>query len=107
MNDCNPKFLCCPPETANVVPVQSVDGIKGLNNCFVYVQNINTSFYIDNAHRITQLCAMPIYQDNYDYQNNPLGLRSQTVYDFFNNRMIIYAPDGEYRLVKLEGDSNE
>lgn len=107
MDNYNPKFPCCPPETANVVQVESVDGIKGLNNCFVYVQSNNTSYYVDNAHRITQLCAMPIYQDKYDYQNNPLSLRSQTVYDFASNLMIIYNPEGKYRLVNLTGGEDE
>lgn len=81
MENCNPKFPCCPPETANVVQVQSVAGIKGLNNCFVYVQDINTSFYVDNAHRITWISSGVVEESNYDLQANPLNLRNQFLYD--------------------------
>lgn len=81
MDNCDPKFPCCPPETANVVQVQNVAGIKGLNNCFVYVQSINTSFYVDNAHRITWISAGVVEEPNYDIQANPLNLRNQFLYD--------------------------
>lgn len=98
---------CCPPNMANVEWLPTVQGIKSLRNTFVYVTNINTVFFADNQHRVTQICAMPIYQENYDYQTNPLGLRAQTVYDFANNIAIIYNGLGEYRLMQLtEGGNN-
>lgn len=94
---------CCPPDMANVEVLPTVQGIRALRNTFVYVTSINTVFFVDNQRRITTICAMPIYHDNYDYQTNPLNLRSQTVYDFKNNLMIVYAPTGAYRLVSLIG----
>lgn len=101
MNNSPIKFPVCPPNMAEVTSVQTVAGMKALKNTFVHVTDINTVFFIDNQHRITQICAFPIFQDGYDYQNNPLGLRAQTVYDFANNRMIAYNGEGEYKIIKL------
>lgn len=100
------KFPTCPQNVAEVNSVDNVAGIKAYKNSFVYVTNINTVFFIDNQRRITTICAMPLYKNNYDYQNNPLGLRSQTVYDFDNNLMIIYGPDASYRLIEMKENIN-
>lgn len=101
MNNNPIKFPVCPPNMAEVTSAQTVAGIKALTNTFVHVTDINTVFFVDNQHRITQICAFPIFQDNYDYKTNPLGLRSQIVYDFTNNLMIIFNPQGEYRIVTM------
>lgn len=102
--DNNPitKFPVCPPNMAEVTSVQNVQGIKALKNTFVHVTDINTVFFVDNQRRITTICTMPIYQDKYDYQNNPLNLRGQIVYDFKNNRAIVYDNKGDYRLINLQ-----
>lgn len=98
---------CCPPNMANVEVLPTIQGIKSLRNTFVFVTSINSVFFVDNQHRITTICVMPIYQENYDYQTNPLNLRAQTVYDFANNIAIVYNPAGEYRLIQLtEGVNN-
>ena len=83
------------------VTVEETSNLKDLADCFVKVSNINTTFYIDDKHRITLIWAGPVEVDGYDYENNPLGLRSQTVYDFENNRAIFYNKTGEYRLITL------
>ena len=87
-----------------VIPTIVVDntvGIKGLANCFVHVSNINTTFYIDDKHRTIITWAGPVEEDDYDYENNPLGLRSQVCYDFANNRAIYYNRVGNYKLITL------
>lgn len=83
------------------ITVEDTSSLKELADCFVHVSKINTTFYIDDKHRITLIWAGPIEVDGYDYENNPLGLRSQTVYDFENNRAIFYNKTGEYRLITL------
>lgn len=65
------------------------------------MSDINTTFYIDDKHRITTTWAGPVEVDDYDYANNPLGLRSQMLYDFQNNRAVYYNKSGAYRLVAL------
>lgn len=92
----------CPMQA--VIPsitVEDSSSLRDLADCFVKVSNINTTFYIDDKHRITLIWAGPVEVDGYDYANNPLGLRSQTVYDFENNRAIVYNKTGEYRFIEL------
>lgn len=81
--------------------VESVSNLKDLADCFVHVSDINTTFYIDDKHRPVITWAGPVEVDDYDYANNPLGLRSQMLYDFQNNRAVYYNKSGAYRLVTL------
>lgn len=91
------------PYMAVIPTVTVVDksNIKGLADCFVHVSNINTTYYIDDKHRMLVTWAGPVEESNYDYEENPLGLRGQTVYDFANNRAIYYNKTGAYRLIEL------
>lgn len=99
-NVCYKSNPCSPPPT--VITTQSVEGIKGLTNCFVYIININSTFYISSCHEITIIFSGPVYIDNYDYSANPLGLRNQTCYDFANNAAYHYNAAGEYRVSTLK-----
>lgn len=92
----------CPYQaTIPSLTVESVSNLKDLADCFVHVSDINTTFYIDDKHRPVITWAGPVEIDDYDYANNPLGLRSQMLYDFQNNRAIYYNKSGAYRLVTL------
>lgn len=84
-----------------IVTLETKDNIRELADCFVHVTNINTTYYIDDKHRIIVTWAGPVEVNNYDYQNNPLGLRSQWAYDFANNRGIFYNAQGVYRTIEL------
>lgn len=59
------------------VTVETVDGISNLADCFVHVTSINTTFYIDDKHRIMTIWAGPVEVEDYDIEANELGLRSQ------------------------------
>ncbi len=92
------------PITA-VIPMLNVstpENLKGLCNCFVHVDQNNTTYYIDDQHRMAITWAGPVEADDYDYANNPLGLRSQEVLDFKNGRMIKYNAIGEYMIFNKE-----
>lgn len=80
------------------ITVDNADGIKNVAACFVHVLSANTTYYVDDKHRITKIWAGPVEHDGYDYANNPLNLRSQEVWDFANNRVIYYNKVGGYRL---------
>lgn len=67
------------------ITVETVDGITNLANCFVHVTSINTTFYVDDKHRIMIIWAGPVEADTYDISANPLGLRSQTCYTTIND----------------------
>lgn len=71
------------------VTVETVDGIKNLADCFAHVTNINTTFYIDDKHRIMTVWAGPVEMEYPDIPaeemaqyiiDNELGLRSQFLY---------------------------
>ena len=83
------------------ITVENIEGMKGLADCFVHVINNNTTYYIDDKHRITIVWAGPVEVDNYDYETNPRKLRSQMVMDFQNNRGIYYNAVGGYRVFTL------
>lgn len=72
--DCTAKAVI--PE----VTVETVEGITNLANCFVHVTSINTTYYIDDKHRVMITWAGPIEIDSYDIEANPLNIRSQSVY---------------------------
>lgn len=91
-----------------VISTMTVDDIrnaKGLADCLVHVENINTTLYIDDQHRYIMTYAGPVFIDDYDYATNPLRLRGQSCYDFKNNREIIYDFYGSFRIKTLtEGE---
>lgn len=92
----------CPHECIiPLVSVENADGIKNLAACYVHVLSTNTTYYIDERGRAIITWQGDVFVDDYDYQNNPLGLRAQKVYDFANNREIIYNAQGAYRLLTL------
>ena len=62
------------------ITVETVDGITNLANCFVHVTGINTTFYVDDKHRVMIIWAGPVEVDSYDIETNELGLKSQTCY---------------------------
>lgn len=85
------------------IPANQVDNIAGTKGLvgLVHVAENNTTYYIDSQHRYLITWQGDVEADDYDYQTNPLNLRSQTVYDFANNRGIRYNKLGEYRLFTL------
>lgn len=98
------KMASSPCPMQAIIPalvVETADGIKNVAGCFVHVMQNNTTYYIDDKHRIITVWAGPIFYDGYDYENNPFDLRGQVVYDFENNRKIVYNNQKEYRLETL------
>lgn len=83
------------------VTVETVSNIGELADCFVHVANINTTYYIDDKHRMIVTWAGPVEVDDYDLAENSLGLRSQIVYDFANNVAAYYNAQGVYRKFTL------
>lgn len=85
--------------TIPLLTVATPDNLKGLCNCFVHVDQNNTTYYIDDQHRMAIIWAGPVISDNYDYEENPLGLRSQEVWDFASNRVVKYSATGNYIVI--------
>lgn len=81
------------PYTAVIpsVVVEDISNLKDLADCFAHVSNINTTFYIDDKHRIILVWAGPVEMDwpsdiitpEQELQyvlDNALGLRAQHLY---------------------------
>lgn len=98
------KKPICPPEIPAVVSVPSIENMKSLANAYCHVIDINSTYFISSCHEIVPLMQGELYIRDYDYKNNPLNLRQQTVFDFKNNRAIHYAPNGDYRISDLKED---
>lgn len=96
------KPFKCPQCIIPTVITDSVENLREFSGCFVHVSDINTTYYIDDHHRTIITWAGPLEIDDYDYENNPLRLRSQTVYDFANNLAIYFNKVGEYRIINME-----
>lgn len=71
------------------VTVETLDGIENLADCFVHVTSINTTFYIDDKHRIMTIWQGPVEttvpedvqtQEQFDEFIKSFGLRSQYLY---------------------------
>lgn len=86
------------------VTVETIDGISNLADCFVHVTSINTTFYIDDKHRIMTIWQGPVEttvpedvqtEEQFEEFIKSFGLRSQYLYvkihDNDNNQDIYQA----------------
>lgn len=94
MNNNPIRFPVCPPNMAEVTSVQTVAGMKALSNTFVYVTDINTTFFIDNQHRITWISGGVVEAESYDLLTNPLNLRNQFLYDPSTQELHYFSNTG-------------
>ena len=98
----------CPYQA--VIPsltVESVSNLKDLADCFVHVSDINTTFYIDDKHRIMTTWAGLVSVDDYDFAANPLNLRGQIAYDAKNNMAAIYDKQGANYIFQISDINND
>lgn len=98
----------CPYQA--VIPsltVESVGNLKDLADCFVHVSDINTTFYIDDKHRIMTTWAGLVSVENYDFDANPLNLRDQIAYDAKNNTAAIYNKQGANYIFQISDINND
>lgn len=101
----NAPFQCPAKAVIPLVEVLTEEDTKPLSSCFVYVQSVNKTYYIDDTHRFILCWAGMLFKDGYDYETNPLGIRNQIVPDFQNNRVIIFNNAGEALVVGEGGAS--
>ena len=77
------------------IVVETAEGIKQMSNTLVRVTDINSTFYVDDKHRITLVCANPVEKSNYDFETNPDGVRGQIVADKVTKEIVYYYLDGD------------
>lgn len=84
-------------ETQAVIPsitVETVDGITNLANCLVHVTSTNTTYYVDDKHRIMITWAGPVNIPGYDMEGNPNHYKNQIVTDTEAKTAVIYDNHG-------------
>lgn len=77
------------------ITVESVEGITNLANCFVHVNDINTTFYVDDKHRVMIVWAGPVDMPGYDMEENPNKYKDQIVTDIGKGLAVIYDKHGK------------
>lgn len=98
----------CPYQA--VIPsltVESVSNLKDLADCFVHVSDINTTFYIDDKHRIMTTWAGLVSVEDYDFDANPLNLRGQWAYDAKNDIAAVYDKQGNAMVLQTGDTDND
>lgn len=81
-----------------------MDALKKLKNCFVYVTNTATTYYVASDHMPTVIASQPLFIDNYSASENPRKLRNQVVYDFRSNKGYVFNNKGRFKTFNL-GDN--
>lgn len=76
------------------ITVESVEGITNLANCLVHVEDINTTFYVDDKHRVMITWAGPVNIPGYDIEGNPNHYKDQIVMDTEAGIAVIYDKHG-------------
>lgn len=87
------------------ITVDSVEGVSNLANCLVHVEDINTTFYIDDKHRVMITWAGPVDIPGYDMESNPNGYRDQIVTDIESETAVIYDKHGNGFLFGITDDN--
>lgn len=85
-------------ESQAVIPsitVETVDGISNLANCLVHVMENNTTYYVDDKHRILITWAGPVNIPGYDMEGNPNNYKNQIVTDVEAETAVIYDNHGK------------
>lgn len=70
-------------------------------NSFIYNQEDDSVYYIDDAGTPTRFGSSPMFIDNFNPDDR--SIPRQIVFDFVNNRAYVYSPEGEYVTVDLGG----
>lgn len=73
-------------------------------NSFIYNQEDDSVYYIDDAGTPTRFGSSPMFIDNFQPDARPIP--RQIVFDFINNRAYVYNPEGEYVTINLAGSGS-
>lgn len=101
--DCDP---CRPCESmvkiCSFVAPTLTEGQR-FRNSFVYNQEDDSVYYIDDSGTPTRFGSSPMFIDNFNPDDR--AIPRQTVFDFVNNKAYIYDPEGNYITVGLSGEA--
>lgn len=102
---------CVENATIAQVTVDTIDGITNLASCFVYVTSTNTTYYIDDKHRILTAWKGVVEAEEYDLDENKLNLRGQLLFTTVENEegeevpiTVYYDNQGKPHVTNEEGE---
>lgn len=96
-------------EAQAVIPsitVETIDGITNLANCLVHVTSTNTTYYVDDKHRIMITWAGPVNIPGYDMVNNPRHFKNQIVSDIDQKIAVLYDNNGRGFTFAIDQDAD-
>lgn len=97
--DCDP---CRPCESmvkiCSFVAPTLTEGQR-FRNSFIYNQEDDTVYYIDDSGTPTRFGSSPMFIDNFNPDDRKIP--RQTVFDFVNNKAYVYNPEGDYVTIDL------
>ena len=88
------------------ITVDSIEGITNLANCLVHVNSTNTTYYVDDKHRIMITWAGPVNIPGYDMAKNPNHYKNQIVTDTDAKIAVIYDNNGRGFTFGIEQDAD-
>lgn len=101
--DCDP---CRPCESmvkiCSFVAPTLTEGQR-FRNSFIYNQEDDSVYYIDDAGTPTRFGSSPMFIDNFNPDDRKIP--RQTVFDFANNKAYVYDPEGDYITVDLSAQA--
>lgn len=101
--DCDPCRPCkSMVKICSFVAPTLTEGQK-FRNSFVYNQEDDSVYYIDDAGTPTRFGSSPMFIDNFNPDDRKIP--RQTVFDFANNKAYVYDPEGDYITVDLAAQS--
>lgn len=111
MGNIRKKDPSCDAATIPTITVDTIDGIKNLSDCFVHVTSLNSTFYIDDKHRIVTAWRGIVEAEEYDLDENKLNLRGQLLFTTVENEegeevpiTVYYDNQGKPHVTNEEGE---
>lgn len=99
--DCDPCRPCESMVKICSFTAPTLEEAQAFHNSFVYNQEDDSVYYIDDNGTPTRFGSTPMFIDNFVPTSRKVP--RQTVYDFYNDKAYIYNPEGEYKEIDFAG----
>lgn len=97
--DCDPCRPCESMVKICSFTAPTLEEAQAFHNSFVYNQEDDSVYYIDDNGTPTRFGSAPMFIDNFVPTDRKIP--RQTVFDFYNDKVYVYNPEGEYKEINL------
>lgn len=98
--DCDPCDPCESMVKICSFVAANMEDVVTRRNSFVYNQEDDAVYYVDDSGNPLRFGASPMFIDNFDPES--VNIKRQIVIDTANKKLYTYAPDGTYILFDLD-----